>query len=65
MKILFVLLIAFQPPIKYTWAGKEVSYKQFQDSSKAFYFRYLDSFNHIDQKKWLDSCVFNKPKPKN
>jgi hypothetical protein len=64
MKILMIFFMFFQPPIKHTWGGKEVTNKQFQDSTKVFYFKFIDSFNRIDQKKWLDSAVFNNKKTK-
>ena len=48
MKVLLVIVVAFlclsfnQPP-KYTWNGKNVTYKQYRDSLRVEYLKYCDS----------------------
>ena len=46
-------LFAQQPPVKYTWNGKELPHNEWRDSMKVFYLKYCDSLN----KKLPDSVI--------
>ena len=60
LSIIFLFLCLFkqqEPKPKYTWNGKEITYKQYRDSLRIEYFKYC---NDLQRKEVLDSLRRSK-----